>query len=285
MITLMHMLLVTSAILKRSFLACAQSEDYYCGTGLEQAMDECPLACPTGDDVECSSGLGSDYVCYYFTGCAEKIANGFVPAAPNADASVEETMTDAPVANVVETQSPTAKITPAPVDAVETSHPTPQPIEAETAPPTPQPIETKSPVSAPVAAPTSKPTNSPTLPPLTDAPVTPKPTNPLSTPSPTSTYIESLKTASWSELNGNADSTTSTSYGYIFTLRTTKESPVMQIVGFDFLTASTNNLNFELYSKAGTFAGYKGYYGRWVMIGRGTVKGETAATDIIPVFA
>jgi hypothetical protein len=59
----------------------------------------------------------------------------------------------------------------------------------------------------------------------------------------------------------------------------------MQIVGFDFLTASTNNLNFELYSKAGTFAGYKGYYGRWVMIGRGTVKGETAATDIIPVFA
>jgi hypothetical protein len=131
-------LLVISSLLGNNFLACAQSEDYYCGTTMEQAVNECPLACPTGQDSECSSGLGSDFVCYYFTGCAEKIANGFVPAGV-ADAS-GETVTDAPVLPVAGSQSPTTTQTSGPDTAGGTETPSPAPVAqadvAETLAPT-----------------------------------------------------------------------------------------------------------------------------------------------------
>ena len=54
----------------------AQSDDYYCGLDWLHAAETCPKSCPTGNDIECTSTLGSDHGCFFFTGCAERVANG-----------------------------------------------------------------------------------------------------------------------------------------------------------------------------------------------------------------
>ena len=253
--------------------ANSQTEDYFCGVSFLEVRENCILPCPTGADSVCTSALGSDYGCYYFTGCAEKIANGFVPDTPGGLIDVE---TEQPSKKPTPSPTDAAVITPAPVDPVVT----PAPADAVvTAAPTPQPIEeandTPSPVVATVDTPNpteevfqSAPTNKPTrrtkrpTPPPVSAPVaisTPNPTKPSVTSSPTSSTMESISTATTDELNGSS-STTSTSYGFIFSLRTTAEAPVMEVVGFDFLTASTSTLNFELYTKPGSYSGSKVSY-------------------------
>ena len=136
--------------------AQAGNEDYYCGVDFFRVTEECALPCPSGEDSECSNVLGDDYACFYFTGCANKIANGFVPASRETSAP-----TSKPVAVVVETPVPTSKPievaveTPAPV----TAPPTPKPIEVAvetpapvTAPPTPKPIDVAVETPAPVTA-------------------------------------------------------------------------------------------------------------------------------------
>lgn len=53
------------------------SLDYYCGKDWTTAIETCQLPCPTGEDLECTSVLGVDFSCYYFTGCYDKIQSGF----------------------------------------------------------------------------------------------------------------------------------------------------------------------------------------------------------------
>lgn len=120
--------------------AQAGNEDYYCGLDFFQVTEECALPCPSGEDSDCTNALGDEYACFFFTGCADKIANGFVPAS-------------------LETNAPTSQ----PVEvAVETSAPIPAVVETDapvTAAPTPEPSEVTIETSAPItAAPSSSPT-------------------------------------------------------------------------------------------------------------------------------
>eukprot|EP00956_Cyclotella_meneghiniana_P015622 scaffold24036_cov94-Cyclotella_meneghiniana.AAC.4 len=117
--------------------AQAGNEDYYCGVDFFRVTEECALPCPSGEDSECSNVLGDDYACFYFTGCANKIANGFVPASRETSAP-----TSKPVAVVVETPVPTSK-------PIEVAVETPAPV---TAPPTPKPIDVAVETPAPVTA-------------------------------------------------------------------------------------------------------------------------------------
>eukprot|EP00956_Cyclotella_meneghiniana_P035990 scaffold120016_cov74-Cyclotella_meneghiniana.AAC.3 len=274
--------------------AQAGNEDYYCGTDYLEVGQNCALPCPSGDDSECFNALGDDYVCFFFTGCADKIANGFVPPSlGGADVPVVAIApTSKPIEVVVETPVPTSK----PIEvAVETPVPTSKPIEVAVETPAPVAIvvETTAPVTAAPISPspitqgileTAKPTRRTRRPrPATTAPVettavvettpsptlkptlfvdTPSPTKrPVVTASPTIATVESIKTASNDELLGNLNlsgsSSTATSYGFIFTLRTTPSAPVMEIIGLDFLTATEGNLNFELYTKPGSYEGSK----------------------------
>ena len=62
----------------------AQSEDYFCGLSWSHAADNCPHACPTGDDTECHDALegNTEYGCFFFTGCADRIQAGDFTASP-----------------------------------------------------------------------------------------------------------------------------------------------------------------------------------------------------------
>ena len=57
-------------------------------------------------------------------------------------------------------------------------------------------------------------------------------------------------------------------------MRTKPESGVVIINGFDFYTESTEDVNFELWSRLGSFKEYKGTYDGWDLIASGTTKGR-----------
>jgi hypothetical protein len=261
--------------------SCAQTEDYYCGTSFLEVGENCALPCPSGSDSDCSNALGSDYMCFYFTGCAEKIANGFVPESPvtTPSAPVDAVVTPAPV-DVVVTPAPVdAVITPAPIETsivttAPTEQPTPEPSAAavDTESPTVV-VETAAPTPSPQAAiesvPTLKPTRRtkrPTPPPdqLVAIPTTPQPviltvltsspTTKRPTATPTIGTIETISTATADELNLSSFAT-STCYGFVFSLRSMLESPAVEVRSIDFLTASTGSLKFELYTKEGAYQG------------------------------
>lgn len=86
----------------------AQSEDYFCGLSWSHAADECPHACPSGEDTECVALAGSeDYGCFFFTGCWDRIQNGEITKPPMVGPVTppgEQTPTQSPV---VEVQFPT----------------------------------------------------------------------------------------------------------------------------------------------------------------------------------
>ena len=67
---------------------------------------------------------------------------------------------------------------------------------------------------------------------------------------------------------------TTSSYGYVFNMRTKPDSPVVLISGFDFYTESTDEVNFELWTRLGTYKDYKGTYDGWDLIAAGTTKGR-----------
>lgn len=113
-------------------------------------------------------------------------------------------------------------------------------------------------------------TNSPIASP-TDPPVKTK--RPTSSPTP-NPYLVSLQTSTRKEMNGKTGNATSTSYGYIFNMRTTSESPAIIVVGLDFLTASTETVKFELFSSMGSYVQSKGKFGNWNMVGKGAITGQ-----------
>jgi len=64
------------------------------------------------------------------------------------------------------------------------------------------------------------------------------------------------------------------SYGYLWNMRTKPDSGVIVITGMDFYTESTNNVTFELWTRMGTFKGFKGSYEGWDLIANGTTMGR-----------
>jgi hypothetical protein len=70
--------------------------DQYCGTTWPDAFESCPLACPGGEDGECSS-LGETYRCFGYTGCNAKLGGGQAEAEGETvveDGVVEEEVAD-----------------------------------------------------------------------------------------------------------------------------------------------------------------------------------------------
>ena len=65
-----------------------------------------------------------------------------------------------------------------------------------------------------------------------------------------------------------------TSYGYIYNMRTKPDAGVVIITGFDFYTESSEEINFELWTRMGSFKEHKGTYDGWDLIASGTTKGR-----------
>ena len=68
--------------------------------------------------------------------------------------------------------------------------------------------------------------------------------------------------------------TTTFSYGYIFNIRTKEDGGVIVINGFDFYTDSTELVNYELWTRMGSFKDHKGTYEGWDLIAGGSIKGK-----------
>jgi len=89
---------------------------------------------------------------------------------------------------------------------------------------------------------------------------------------PTRSIDQVLDTGSRADLQLGGQTTSS--YGYIFNIRTKPDSGVVIITGFDFYTQSTSSVNFELWTRLGTFEGHKGTFEGWDLIASGTVMGR-----------
>lgn len=194
--------------------------DSFCGTSYFQAVSDCLLECPSGQDADCTDALGEGYSCFMFTGCSDSGDNATLTP-------VNSTAGDGNDGNVTIL-----------FDGDDTALAN---------------NSTATPVSIAPTGKTSKPTASPT-------------------PDP---HLASLQTASRKELdNGNSVTTILTSYGFIFNVRTSSTSSAVSIVGLDVLTASTSDLDYELYSTIGPYNGIKGMFGRWVLVAKGVVTGS-----------
>ena len=68
--------------------------------------------------------------------------------------------------------------------------------------------------------------------------------------------------------------TTTSSYGYIFNIRTKDTSGVVLMTGFDFYTESTDDVRYELWTRPGSFKDHKGAYEGWDLAASGTVRGR-----------
>ena len=125
----------------------------------------------------------------------------------------------------------------------------------------------------PTRSPTGKPTPSPTGPPTATPSMFPS-SDPSSTPSsmPSRDLDQMIITGSAKDLQLGGKTTSS--YGYIFNLRTPEDGPTIVIKGLDFYTELVEDVNYEVWSKIGTFQGYKGNFDEWDLVAKGTIKGK-----------
>lgn len=89
---------------------------------------------------------------------------------------------------------------------------------------------------------------------------------------PSRPFFTSLTTVTRKELT----SVSSTSYGYIFNVRTKAEVGAVLIKGMDFYTDKFGSINYELWTRPGTFVGFRGKYNGWKLIATGSIKGRGA---------
>ncbi len=113
--------------------------------------------------------------------------------------------------------------------------------------------------------PTPMPTGSPTLEPSNSP--TPSPSMP-----PTRAFEQSVQTGFGPTLFSGI----SRSYGIVFDIKTTLESPTITIEGLDIYTSSTSNVTYEIWTKEGSWQGFEGKLEEFVKIAEGEVqsKGE-----------
>lgn len=89
---------------------------------------------------------------------------------------------------------------------------------------------------------------------------------------PSRTLMNVIMTGSRQDLQLGAESTSS--YGYIWNIRTKPDAQVVQITGMDFYTETTDEVNFELWTRLGSFKEFKGTYDGWDLIAVGSTKGR-----------
>jgi len=124
---------------------------------------------------------------------------------------------------------------------------------------------TRSPAASPTWSPIGPPTNFPSAAPTYYPSIAPS-------AAPSRAHDQVIMTGSRQDLQLGGKTTSS--YGYIFNIRTQPGAGVAIITGFDFYTESTNEVTFELWTRLGTFKGHKGTYDGWDLIATGTVQGS-----------
>ena len=67
---------------------------------------------------------------------------------------------------------------------------------------------------------------------------------------------------------------TTSSYGFVFNIRTKPDAGVVLMTGFDFYTETTDDVTFELWTRTGSYVNHKGTFEGWDLIGSGTIKGR-----------
>mmetsp|Transcript_11107 Transcript_11107/g.22093 ORF Transcript_11107/g.22093 Transcript_11107/m.22093 type:complete len:1137 (-) Transcript_11107:90-3500(-) len=125
----------------------------------------------------------------------------------------------------------------------------------------------------PTRSPTGKPTPAPTGPP-TAIPSSEPSSAPSSEPSsePSRSLDQYIMTGSQQDLQLGGKTTSS--YGFVFNIRTKPDAGVVLMTGFDFYTETTDDVTFELWSRTGSYANHKGTFEGWDLIGSGTIKGR-----------
>ena len=83
---------------------------------------------------------------------------------------------------------------------------------------------------------------------------------------PTRTVYNSIMTGSQKDLL--VGGTTTSSYGYIWNMRTKPDAGVTLITGIDFYTVGTEEVDFALYSRIGNFQDHKGSIEGWDVIAK-----------------
>jgi len=81
----------------------------FCGRTWMDAYENCPLACPDGDDTICSLALGEEYSCQSFTLCGDRIQSGdiILPTTPeNGESDIGTTINTTSTSYTSSTQSP-----------------------------------------------------------------------------------------------------------------------------------------------------------------------------------
>jgi len=125
----------------------------------------------------------------------------------------------------------------------------------------------------PTRAPTGKPSPGPTGLPTAEPSLLPS-ALPSDQPSaqPSRALEQTIVTGSSQDLQ--LGGTTTSSYGYLFNLRTKPTSPVVQITSLEFYTESTQSVNYEVWTREGSFKDFKGSYEGWTLIAEGSVEGR-----------
>jgi len=125
----------------------------------------------------------------------------------------------------------------------------------------------------PTRSPTGKPTPSPTGPPTATPSMSPS-SDPSSMPSsvPSRDLDQMIMTGSAEDLQ--LGGMTTSSYGFIFNLRTPQDGPTIVIKGIDFYTESVESVNYEVWSRLGPFQEYKGNTEEWDLVSNGTIQGK-----------
>lgn len=116
--------------------------------------------------------------------------------------------------------------------------------------------------------PTSMPTGSPTLEPSNSP--TPAPSIP-----PTRSFEQSIQTGFGPDLYSRI----SRSYGIVFDIKTTPQSPTVAIEGLDIYSSSTSNVTYEIWTKEGSWQGYEGKLEEFTKIAEGEVESAGECTE------
>ncbi|KAL7546263.1 hypothetical protein ACHAWF_009617 [Thalassiosira exigua] len=119
----------------------------------------------------------------------------------------------------------------------------------------------RSPTWSPIGPPTNFPSGMPTYGPSAE------PSSP-----PSRALVQKIMTGSRQDLQLGGKTTSS--FGYVFNMRTKPDAGVIIVTGFDFYTESTDMVNFELWTRPESYLGHKGTYEGWDLVASGTVQGR-----------
>ena len=95
---------------------------------------------------------------------------------------------------------------------------------------------------------------------------------------PPSRAIDQAVTAGTSQDLATVGRDITKSYGFVFNVRTKPRSPVVLLTGIDFYVDTTEYVNFEVWTRPGSFADHRGTYDGWSLIASGKTRGLGVGT-------